>query len=239
MNREREFEQLVGRMRDETAPPATPRERMWEKIAAARAEERPVETPQTAVASRPVREARPWWRLAAAAVAILVLGVAAGRMLPREGAFGPAPVAENPVEEPAGQPAPQIAQAAPAPNGRTDDDLLYQAAAVRLFGQADALLTGFKTASCDPTEMEPVPGWANDMLTQTRLLLGAGRAAGAEQDSPLRQLLLDLELTLVQISGLTAEDCRQETEWIRAGMEKRSTVERVRLMAVAGTTRPL
>lgn len=250
MNREREFEQLVGRLRDETAPPATPRERMWEKIAAARAEERPDEAPQPLHAQRPARAVWPWWRLAAAAVAILVLGIAAGRMLPRDGGVGPVPVVENRGEnrgenngenpvahstgEPSDRPAPRLAQ-----TDRPDDDLLYQAAAVRLFGQADVLLTEFRTASCDPQEMEPVPGWAADMLTQTRLLLGAGEAAGVGDESPLRQLLLDLELTLVQISGLAADDCRLESEWIRAGMQKRSTVERVRLMAAAGTARPL
>ena len=64
------------------------------------------------------------------------------------------------------------------------------------------------------------------------------RSAGAGE-SALHELLLELELVLVQIAGLSGEDCRQETEWIRDGLQKRSTVERLRLAAATGTRAPL
>jgi hypothetical protein len=167
-----------------------------------------------------------WWRLAAAAAAILVLGIGVGRMLPG-GGEAPVPIAEAPVP----------AVAAPQP-GKPAPDAYFQLAAVDLFGRADALLTGFRTETCDSSDLAPVPGWAGEMLVRTRLLLGAAKASGAEGSS-LYPLLLELEMVLVQISGLSGEDCRQETEWIRDGLQKRSTVERLRLMASTGNPTPL
>ena len=61
------FEQwLKGAARSYNAPPATPREEMWKRIAAERQR-------------RHVIELRPWMRWALAAAAVLVLGIGIGR----------------------------------------------------------------------------------------------------------------------------------------------------------------
>ena len=73
---------------------------------------------------------------------------------------------------------------------------------------------------------ETVPNWAGGMLLQTRLLMGTSIA----QDPEMGALLLDLELVLAQIVGISKENCARDVAWIRDAMAENSTINRLRLM---------
>ena len=237
MNDDR-FEDLVKQMKQQhNAPPETPRDRMWERIDAARQERRGVVRPDFK-ANR--RNRSGFWRLAAAAAAILVLGIAVGRMLP-ESAPGPVHRAETTVPE---QTAPVGADEGGAVRkALRDNDPLLHLAAADLFGRADVLLTELRSTSCANNDLTPMPGWADGILLQTRLVLGAMQQGDQSEDAEAGQiedLLLDLEMVLVQIVGLAGGDCDRDVAWIREGLAKHSTVERLRLMSDNGKNqRPL
>lgn len=208
---DREFESLVDEMKDRhNRPGEVPRDRMWERIHASRQDRRPARGKIAGAISPRV------WRLAAAAAAVLVLGIAIGRMVPRDS--GPVgPLVENTV---------------PVPQDKPAGDLLYRKAAADLFGRADILLTGFNITSCADQDLETVPNWAGGMLLQTRLLMGSPVA----QDQEMRALLLDLELVLAQIVGINKDNCARDMAWIRDAMDEKSTINRLRSIRPANPT---
>ena len=95
--------------RDYHRPPAVPREELWARIAAERA--------RRAAAPR-VLALRPWLRWGLAAAAVLVLGIALGRLT---------------------APAPQLATPAD-----TTGTVAYRVAAVQYLTRTEALLAGFR-----------------------------------------------------------------------------------------------
>ena len=212
------FDELVEQMsRHHNPPPETPRDRMWERIDAERRSRGRVDRSE-ARASTGLNSG--FWRLAAAAVAILAIGIAVGKMLPQDNGQ-PAPMAEV-------QPSITPGQEAPG-------SLLYEHTATRLFGQADALLTDFRATSCSGKNLEATHSWAGDMLLQTRLLLGTDLATDDPADRQLVNLLLDLEMVLAQIAGISNNNCARDMAWIREGIEERSTIDRLRLMSAGET----
>jgi len=222
---DREFDEAV---KAHNAPPPTPRERMWAKIDAERSERRGVLQPQFAPRPRPV----PWRRggfAAAGVAAVLVLGMAIGRwtaptLPPVSGvADGGTATGLESVAPAAGPVAGADATGRPV---RPIEQEVYRLAASQLFGRADFLLTDVKVRACAGEGPQDVARLASGMLTQTRLLLDSPAAA----DPDMRSLLEDLELVLAQIAGLTPADCTRDLAWIKAGLERRDTLGRLRLL---------
>ena len=223
---EQEFKELVQQMSSQhNRPPETPRDRMWDRIDAERRQRRRVVRLDARVTS-----GAGFWRLAAAAVAILAIGIAVGRIIPRDNGM-PLPQAEAPSMDGNGPAITADAAPASAKNDQEPGRLLYEQTAARLFGQADVLLTDFRVTTCAATDREPSRSWAQEMLQQTRLLLGAAGGAEDAADKQLVDLLLDLEMVLVQISSISTSDCVRDVAWIREGIKERSTIDRLRLMS--------
>ncbi|MCP4571777.1 MAG: hypothetical protein GY838_05440 [bacterium] len=211
---DREFDELVDAMRENhNKPPQTPRDRMWERIEAARSERKIVRMP-----------ARPWYastwvRAGLSAAAVLVLGIAIGRMTTTPDA--PPMVADS------GSTPPTVAVPTGEPAPRSEATTLVRHAAQNLFGRADVLLTDLKISSCSDTKSRPVPAWAGGMLAQTRLLLDSPLC----EDVETRALLLDLELVLARIAGLSNVDCTGDVNRIRRDLNDNATLDRLRLAA--------
>ncbi len=222
MMQDRELERLVETMKSgHNQPPPTPRDRMWQRIEAARREAAGIDTAgqETAAPRTAWRPRQRFWTTAAAMAAVLVLGVAIGRWTgaPAPGT-GPDPVQQT------------VAQLEPAPPDGAfrhgTANLLYVKAAGDLFDRADVLLTDFKITPCAEQDLQAVPDWAGGMLLQTRLLLNTSVA----EDPALRDLLLDLELVLAQIAGLNPNNCSRDAAWIRDALDQQSTIDRLRLL---------
>jgi hypothetical protein len=169
---------LEGLKEGYNAPPETPRDDMWHVIEAGLGES------GTGVVSLDDarRRLRPAWHRptawAAAAAAVLVMGVGIGRMT--------APVA-TPV-------------ASVALKGGSAN--VMRTVAVEHLGDTEALLTLVK-AEARGGRLDPVVRpWAQTLLAQTRLLLDTPNGV----DPDIRELLDDLELALVQIVGVMETD---------------------------------
>ncbi len=52
-------------------------------------------------------------------------------------------------------------------------------------------------------------------------------------------LMVELELVLAQIVGLSRENCAQDMAWIQKGLQENSTLERLRLVSDDGPRRAL
>lgn len=213
---DRDFDELVDAMRENhNKPPATPRDRMWERIEAARRERRNV----VPLPDRAPRR-RPWLPVGFAAAAVLLLGIAIGRW-----------TIDTPLEVAGTPPTPPLtapdAPTDPAP--RDETTALVRHAALNLFDRVDVLLTDLKVSSCSDRDMAPVPDWAGGMLAQTRLLLDSPLA----EDAEMKTLLLDLELVLARIAGLSREDCARDVDRIRRDIADNGTLDRLRLASTA------
>ena len=204
---DQEFAELVDKMKTtHNTPPPVPTERLWGRIAAAR--------------SAPPRRRRPWplWQVGLAAAAVLVLGIALGRLGTRPDT-GPV-VAERPEPGPR-----QEAPITDAPPDPATVQPLVRHAAVSLFNRADALLTDLQTGDCARRDLSPLPAWAGGMLTQTRLLLDTN----LNRDAETKALLQDLELVLMRIASLSNQDCTTDVDRIRQDLKDKSTLDRLRL----------
>jgi hypothetical protein len=205
-------------------PPEVPRDRMWAKIDAARADRRediqkdtqkdiqkvvkPDFTPRHGPAFRVMR-------LAAAVAAVLVLGIFIGRMTQENKSL---PVVDS-------TPVAVIQEKTTADPGLRRD--VYAMAARDLFGRADYLLTDFKVRSCGREDLSEVPDWAGGMLVQTRLLMDTPAA----DDLEMNNMLEELELVLAQIVGLSKDNCARDMAWIRRGLQERATIDRLRTVS--------
>ena len=210
---DREFDELVEEMkRSHNPPPPVPTDRMWARIEARRAEQRQ-------------RAGWRWLKPALAMAAVLLLGIAIGRVGLRPD--------ESPVVADAelSTPAPDVPAAGAAPQDQTS--VLVRHAAVDLFNKADALLTDLKVSSCATSDPEPVPAWAGNLLVQTRLLLDSSLG----EDPETKALLQDLELVLARITRLSREDCTGDVDRIRKDMKANATLDRLRLAAAGRESR--
>ena len=106
----------------------------------------------------------------------------------------------------------------------------YRVAAMRHLGQAEALLTSFRTESRAGRLDVQVSAWADDLLSTTRLLLDSPAAA----DPRMRRLLDDLELVLAQIAQLPVQREERELELIDRSVEQRNMLTRLRTVVPAG-----
>jgi hypothetical protein len=202
---DKELEKMA---RTHNPPPEVPRDRMWEKIDAARSDRRGVVQPDFTPRRSPAFRIL---RMAAGVAAILVLGVFIGRMSEQQPAPVPVPVAVHEVQT-------------------TDSEIkkdIYRLAARDLFSRADFLLTDFKVRSCGKDDLSEVPAWAGGMLVQTRLLMDTDVA----EDVEMKILLDELELVLAQIVGLSRDNCASDMAWIRQGLQERDTIDRLRTVS--------
>jgi hypothetical protein len=172
---DKRMDELLEQLREEyNVPPQTPRQEMWDVIEAGLGES----GPSVISLDRARRGRRPMWHgpagWAAAAAALLVMGVGIGRLT------APMEVASR--------------GASLAPVGVS----ALRTAAVEHLGETEALLTLVRAEGRGGTLDPVVRPWAVTLLTQTRLLLDTPGGV----DSNIRDLLEDLELALVQIVGV-------------------------------------
>lgn len=179
-------------------PPEVPRERMWARIQATRAERRPFWK----------RFTLRWWPAMAGVAAALLVGFSIGHWWPAQEQVAPSHEAG-------------VALVQPAPEIRTD---IYRYAAVPYLERADALLT--LVQSQEPGQPAPAPEkrWAEELLAETRLFIDSP----ACRDEELCVLLRDLEFVLVRIVRQTEAVPVGEKDWIRENIAGRSLVTRLR-----------
>ncbi len=216
--RDKEMEEMLTELREEyNPPPETPRDEMWSIIQARLGSEgSQVVSLETVRRSRvpPVRKTFGW---AAAAAAVLVVGIGLGRFT-------------APVGSPATAPGPdRTATMAPSPD-------ILRAAAVEHLVRTESLLTLVR-ADARAGRVEPSVGpWARGLLTQTRLLMDAEGGV----DPVMSDLLEDLELVLIQIVGVAnapaGDEGRVESELNLAleGLREREVLTRIQAVVPAG-----
>lgn len=200
MNDDRFEDQLQQATRDYHRPPETPREEMWAAIQAERLRRR--HAPRIVVL-------RPAWHWGIGMAAVLVLGIAIGRLIPTT------PAAPTPIA-----------------NRRSGDDVAYQIAAAQYLNRTEALLTGFRADARTGERLDP------QFETQARELLGATRLlldSPAGRNPRLKPLLEDLEVVLAQIVFLPASRDTADVELINQGIDQRSVLTRLQTAIPAGS----
>lgn len=217
--------------RDYNAPPPTPRAEMWEAIQAGRRAAR--------VAPRPLHPVRTPFRYGLGIAALLALGIAIGRITVPSRTEAPAATGSTtaqatptqPVpDQPAVTTTPNPGARSPAPSGG-DPRERSEVAAVFATGdhltQVETFLTEFGTRA----PATDFAGQAQDLLTNTRLLLDSKRVA----DVRTRKLLEDLELVLAQIATLNPRQRRQDLDMIADGLAQSHLRTRLRNAIPAGS----
>ena len=199
------FEQWLGKVaRGYNAPPATPRDQIWERIQEARRHKR-------------VIPLQPWMRWVVAAAAVLVLGVGIGRWSVKQSP--PSPVA------PTGSAGTRVA---------TEIDslanLAYQVAATQYLSRTETFLTAFRADANRSANTARLARQARDLLTTTQLMLDSP----AGNDPRVRSLLEDLELVLMQISLLNSSQDGRDRDLITEGMNQSNVLPKLRSAIPAG-----
>lgn len=214
---EENMDRVLETVRETYNPPGdTPREEMWNSIAA-----RLDATEVVDLAAERQRRGFDTSRSlgwAVAAAAVLVIGIGIGRMT--------APGTEvSPMAATAVESSGTLSFATAEHFGRTEELLTIL--------RADA-----RSGRIDPTMAE----WANGLLTETRMLLDANKT----DDSQVESLLEDLELVLAQIVGVTGGSttmdesrARTELQLALSGLEDRELLSRLQAaspqLGMAGT----
>jgi hypothetical protein len=193
---------LMDAAREYQDPPPPPREEMWQRVQAARRRHAVVV---------PMWQ-RPLVLVPLAVAATLLLGIAIGRNWLPIGTVVKREVAVDTTTSPARK-----------------KDLFAQYAAEQTLGQAEVLLTQYRsdvTAGVQPTT---TPAEARKLLLATRLLLDAPTIS----DPRLRDLLEDLELVMAQISE--GSEQKEDRAVITEGLERRDVLPRLRAATTIGT----
>jgi hypothetical protein len=174
-----------------------PREEMWRAIAAARA------AGGTPSVTRLVP--RTPWMLAAAAVALLAVGIGIGRMT------------DNEVNS-------RFSTASDSQPSAS-----YGVASTRHLTSAEAFVTAVRMSSYAPRDTA-IQRWARELLTDTRLLLDSP----AGDDARRRALLEDLELLLVQVMELENSRTSDTNELLLDKTQQDQLLTRLRANVPAG-----
>jgi hypothetical protein len=220
---EERFEKLLRETaREYNEPPETPREAIWERIAAARQVPASPRARGLGLAEAAGLARWRWWPAAAAVTLALALGVVIGRL---------GTSADSGAEH-----APFPGRAESGAAGAEDSGAgdrraqLYAQAATPYLSRVETLLTLVQGTGEANAAAVPVADWAQDLLAETRLLLDSP----AQQDEGLRRLLEDLELVLVQIVRLSDETPAGDGRWVRDSIRQRSILGRLRQRTPAG-----
>lgn len=201
-------------------PPETPRDAMWERIVAARAEaaENAEETEKVAARILPFRtvlSARPF-RIAAGIAAVLALGIGLGRL-----SVSPSNT-PSPSHTVANQPAPRV------PRG---NNAAYELATTEYLSQSETFLTLFRVSLRQNAGNEQLAAaTARQLLATNRLLLDSPAA----KDSKTKLLLQDLELVLAQIAQLSPQSPSRDLDLITEGLERAAVMTRLRTAVPSG-----
>ncbi len=186
------------------APPETPREAMWARIQATRAAG-PAARPSPETARQRVLEFRPRWTVwAAAAAAVLAVGIGIGRI-----SVGPE----------------TASWVGPSANTTT-----YRLAAEEHLSQSEAFLTLFRTSVQERNDSRLASASARQLLATNRLLLDSPAAV----EPATRLLLEDLELVLAEIAQLSPQSRAEDLQLIRDGIERGNVMPRLRTAVPAG-----
>jgi len=211
-------DQLRDSAREYNVPPETPREAMWERIQAERAERIAAEKAELPTGSkavllfRPFRHLRPV-RLAAGIAAILALGIGLGRL------SAPKP----------GPAAPVLATSEGQPRS---SDAAYRIATTEHLGQSEAFLTLFRASVRGGGNEHLASATARQLLATNRLLLDSPAAS----DARTRLLLQDLELVLAEIAQLSPRPSAPDLDLITEGLERGGVMSRLRTAVPSGAS---
>ena len=159
----------------------------------------------------------PWVQAGLAAAAVLVMGIAIGRM----------------SNQPARLPTARVG--APAPGTPMTGDA-YRVAVAQHLSRTETLLASFRADAAGGRVDASTAEWAGQMLSTTRLLLDSPAA----DDPRLRTLLEDLELVLAQIAALptrsdTVTTPNTEVDLARRAVEEKHLLPRMQTLAPAGS----
>jgi hypothetical protein len=196
---------LLAAAREYHRPPEPPREAIWRAIQAERRLER---------ATRPAP--RRWVAWAAAAAALVALGVGIGRV--------------TWTGRPSGGAA--VANWGPAAATPRVNETAYRLATFEHLGQSEAFLTLFRASVRTGGQERLASVTARQLLATNRLLLDS--PAGGDRKT--RLLLEDLELVLAEIAQLAADPRPEDRELIREGLDRGGVLSRLRTEVPAGTT---
>ena len=198
-------QRIRGAARDYNRPPETPREEMWARIQAGRrAAEQPAEGTPGQRVTRVLPFRRRWVPWAAAAAAILAVGIGIGRV---------SVTPESSVWK------------GPSANATT-----YRLAAQEHLSQSEAFLTLFRTSLENLPDHRLASASARQLLATNRLLLDSPAAV----EPATRLLLEDLELVLAEIAQLSPRSRGQDLQLIRDGMERGNVMPRLRTAVPPG-----
>ena len=196
---------LLAAAKEYHRPPEPPREAIWRAIQAERRVER---------ATRPAP--RRWVAWAAAAAALVALGVGIGRV--------------TWTARPGGGAA--VANWGPAAATPRVNETAYRLATFEHLGQSEAFLTLFRASVRTGGQERLASVTARQLLATNRLLLDS--PAGGDRRT--RLLLEDLELVLAEIAQLAADPRPEDRELIREGLDRGGVLSRLRTVVPAGTT---
>ncbi len=211
-------------MKSYNRPGPIPREEMWAVIAEAL--ESPDASPEDAHPKAAVRPSGAhlrfprrvgWLRPSLAAAAILVVGIGIGRN------FGPATVAAPGV-------GPEAIVA--GGEGRIRGPAFHTIAADYL-EDTEAFMTLLRADAREGQLDGDMGSWARALLLQTRFLMETER----DPDPAVRRLLEDVELILVEVARVPADDesrATEELKWIDEGMETQDLLPRLRAVTPVG-----
>lgn len=163
----------------------------------------------------PVRAARPWIRTVLPLAATLVLGFGIGQLAPT--LMPPSRQAAEPPRE-AAQP--------------SSEQAAFVGVATNYLERVTALLVNLTDESRHGRPMEGTNERARDLLATTRLLLDSPDIT----NSPLRDLLDDLELVLAQIVRLPGRAAAPDVYLIDQALDQREVLPRLRVMLAENLT---
>lgn len=110
------------------------------------------------------------------------------------------------------------------PVAAREESPAYEVAARDLFDRAEVLLTSTRSSLGDASVDPAVTRWAQDMLSETRLLLDSPAAGAPER----RALLEDLELTLVKIVRLSGAASADDKTLVDRSLRDSDLLSRLR-----------
>lgn len=205
------LDELAGQYNE---PPETPREAMWQRIVAARAE-RAETTEKAELPFPPVRSFRSFRPLswAAGIAALLALGIGLGRLTVQRPEPAPAPVAMAVVT-------PKVNAAA------------YRVATTDYLSQSEEFLTLFRASVRGRQDPALASATARQLLATNRLLLDSPAA----EDQSTRLLLQDLELVLAEIAQLSVSSESHQRDLITQNLEQGGVLSRLRTAVPAGAS---
>jgi hypothetical protein len=201
------FEELMEEAaREYNAPPETPRQDIWAAVKLER------DRDEFRNHSQGFRMRHLWTVVAAAA--ILLIGIAMGRMSIRENAEIRLAEIERNLEE----------------RNRQD---LYEMAATTMLSRTETMLTQYRSGTLSGYSSTRIAAWAGSLLMETRLLMDSP----AGEDPEFVSLLQDLELVLARIQQVESRDSIEERGRVTRSLEEGSIISRLRAKIPAGEDR--